>query len=31
MSYLFWIVIAGIVGGAIYWIMDWKQKHPDGE
>lgn len=31
MSYLFWLVIAGIVSGAIYWIMDWKQKHPDGE
>lgn len=31
MSYLFWIVICGIVSGAIYWIMDWKQHHPDGE
>lgn len=31
MSYLFWLVILGLVGGAIYWIMDWKKQFPDGE
>jgi len=28
---LFWIIIAIIVGLAIWWIMDWHDKHPDGE
>lgn len=31
MTYLFWIVVLGLVGGAIYWIMDWKKQFPDGE
>lgn len=31
MSYLFWLVIAGIAGYAIFWIMDWHDKYPDGE
>ena len=31
MSYLFWILIAVVVSGMIYWLMDWKQHHPDGE
>jgi len=31
MYYLFWILIVVIAGGAIYWIMDWKNQHPDGE
>jgi heme/copper-type cytochrome/quinol oxidase subunit 4 len=26
-----WIFIAVIVAVAIYWIMDWKKQHPDGE
>ncbi len=28
---LFWIIIAVIIGLAIWWIMDWHDKHPDGE
>jgi heme/copper-type cytochrome/quinol oxidase subunit 4 len=28
---LFWIIIAVIVGGAIYWLMDWQSHHEDGE
>jgi uncharacterized membrane protein YeaQ/YmgE (transglycosylase-associated protein family) len=31
MSFLFWIFI-GIIGGAVcYWLMDWHDKHGDGE
>lgn len=31
MTWMFWIVIAVVVGGAIWWIMDWHDKFPDGE
>jgi hypothetical protein len=31
MNWLFWIIIAAVVGFAIWWIMDWQDKHPDGE
>ena len=31
MSYLFWILFLLVVGAAIYWIIDWKQQHPNGE
>lgn len=31
MSYIFWLVIAGIFSGAVYWLIDWHDKHPDGE
>ena len=31
MSKLFWIFIAVIICAAIYWLMDWHDKHPDGE
>ena len=27
----FWIFIAIVVAGAIYWIMDWQSHHEDGE
>ena len=25
------VFIGGIFSGLIYWLMDWKQHHPDGE
>lgn len=28
---LFWLLIAIIVAFAIYWLMDWHDKFPDGE
>ncbi len=31
MSWLFWIVIAVVIGFAIWWIMDWHDRFPDGE
>ena len=31
MIYLLYIILGLIVGFGIYWIMDWEQKHPDGE
>ena len=31
MSWMFWIVIAVVVGYAVWWIMDWHDKFPDGE
>jgi hypothetical protein len=31
MQTVFWTSIAIVVGAAIYWIMDWKKNHPDGE
>ena len=31
MNWLFWIVIAVVVGFAIWWIIDWHDKFPDGE
>ncbi len=31
MSWLFWIIILIVVGFAIWWIMDWHDKFPDGE
>lgn len=31
MNLLFWILIAVVVGLGIWWIMDWHDKHPDGE
>ncbi len=31
MNWMFWIVIAVVVGFAIWWIMDWHDKFPDGE
>ena len=30
-AYIFWSIIAIVVAGAIYWIMDWKKQHPDGD
>ena len=27
----FWTFIAFLVAVAIYWIMDWHDKFPDGE
>lgn len=27
----FWILIAIIVCASIYWIMEWHDKHEDGE
>lgn len=31
MKYIFWIIIAFIISWAIYWLMDWHDKHEDGE
>ena len=31
MKYVFWITIGAIVAAAIWWLMDWHDKHPDGE
>ncbi len=31
MTYLFWILMVVVVGGAIYWIMDWKKNFPNGD
>jgi hypothetical protein len=31
MNWMFWIVIAVVVGFAIWWIIDWHDKFPDGE
>ena len=31
MKTAFLLLLAVIVADAIYWIIDWKQKHPDGE
>jgi hypothetical protein len=31
MKTTFLLLIAIAVAGAIYWIMDWKKQHPDGE
>jgi len=31
MYYLFWLIVLAVIGGAIYWLMDWKKHHPDGE
>jgi len=31
MTTLFWILFLLVVGAAIYWIMDWKSQHEDGE
>ena len=28
---LLWILVAVIVGFAVWWIMDWHDKYPDGE
>lgn len=27
----FWLFLAIVVAGAIYWIMDWQSHHEDGE
>lgn len=31
MDYLVYIIVGVIGAVAIYWIMDWKKHHPDGE
>jgi len=31
MNWMFWIIIAVVVGFAIWWIIDWHDKFPDGE
>ena len=31
MKTAFLILIAIVVAGAIYWIMDLKKQHPDGD
>jgi hypothetical protein len=31
MNYIVWIILGLIAGFGIYWIMDWHDKHPDGE
>lgn len=31
MDYLVWIIVGIIAAAGIYWIMDWKKHHPDGE
>jgi len=31
MYILFWMFIALVVGWAIWWLMDWHDKHEDGE
>lgn len=28
---VFWTFIAIIVALAIWWLIDWNDKHPDGE
>jgi len=28
---LFWLIICVVVGYAVWWIMDWHDKFPDGE
>lgn len=31
MTKIFWISIAVVIGIAIYWLIDWHDKFPDGE
>lgn len=31
MSWFIWSIIAAVVGYAVWWIMDWHDKFPDGE
>jgi hypothetical protein len=31
MAWIFWIMIAIVGTIAIYWIVDWHDKHEDGE
>ena len=31
MGYLFWIFLGLVGGAAIWWILDWHDKFPDGE
>jgi hypothetical protein len=31
MSYLFWIIFGAIGSAAVWWIIDWEDKNPDGD
>jgi hypothetical protein len=31
MGYLIWIIITVVFSLLIWWIMDWHDKHEDGE
>ena len=31
MNILFWLIICAVIGYAIWWVMDWHDKFPDGE
>jgi fluoride ion exporter CrcB/FEX len=31
MNYLLWIIVGALGAVAIYWLMDWHDKFPDGE
>lgn len=31
MTYLVWFILFVIGAAAIYWLMDWHDKHEDGE
>ncbi len=31
MAILFWLIVVAVVGYAVWWIMDWHDKFPDGD
>ena len=31
MIYIFWLLVLVFAGAAIYLLIDWEQKHPDGD